>query len=314
MRVVISFTILFAFAAGLPLPAAADFSVDVPKGQILVVKIPHSAWTREKLNAASGQAIYTVEIDSNFLAARKWEQGEIPSLQEFRLEKTEECGRMRYDCKLKGFRQVELRARSVWLKLRFAPDVSNVDVAFRELVSLGTVSDFENSEFFKTKVFALQAVKVFTGPMAELPEAAKLQLFLASLNSGAERLSSETYKGKIYLVVKMSEGANIYNSIRLNQSARVAKLVNEELLDLLKKFGSSLPDNGNLYGIKLEQQVPFKDFTRESDPISYDQLQMYAPSELIKKFGDADITSQQFIDGCSVLLNGNRIQVNLSAS
>jgi hypothetical protein len=315
MRAGISLGVILVLAGGLSSVAeAADFSLEIAKGQPIIVKIPHALWAREKLNAASGQPIYVVEVDNNFLSARKWEQGDIPYLQEFHLEKTEECGRMRYDCKLKGFRQVELRTPAVWLKLRFAPDVANVDGAFRDLVSLGSESDFENSDYFKTKIFAAQVPKVFAGPLTDLPEPTKLQLFLLGLHNGAEQLSSETYKGKVYLVVKMGEGSDIYNSIRLNQSARAGKLVNEKLLDLLKKFGSTLPDNGNLYGIKLEQQVPFKDFTRESDPISYDQLHIYAPSEFIRKFGDADITNQQFIDGCSVLLNSNRIQVNLSAS
>jgi hypothetical protein len=314
MRVEIGLGVALVLAAGLASVAeAADFSLETARGQVLIVKIPHSLWAREKLNASSGQPIYTVDVDSSFLAARKWEQGEIPYLQEFKLEKTEDCGRMRYDCKLKGFRQVELRGSAVWLKIRFAPDVVNVDEAFRELVSLGSQSDFENSDFFKTKIFGAQVPKIFAGPLADLPEPTKLQLFLLSLHNGAEQLSSETYKGKVYLVVRMGQGADIYNSIRLNQSARAGKLVNEKLLDLLKKFGSTLPDNGNLYGLKLEQQIPFKDFTHESDPISYDQLQIYAPSEFIRKFSDADITNQQFIDGCAVLLNSNRIQVNLSA-
>lgn len=238
--------------------SAEDFSLNVPKGQTVVVKLPHSLWTREKLNASSGQPIYTVEVDGAFLASHKWEQGEVPYLQEFRLEKTEECGRMRYDCKLKGYRQVELRSPVVWLKLRFAPDVSDVEAAFRDLTFLGPESDFENSDFFKTKVFAIQVPKIFAGPLADLPQPTKLQLFLLSLHNGAEQLSSETYKGKIYMVVRMGEGSDVYNSLRLNQSARAGKLVNEKLLDLLKKFGSALPENGNLYGIKLEQKIPSK--------------------------------------------------------
>jgi hypothetical protein len=310
------FWLLHLLAAGsLSVAAAAgDFSLNVPKGQSVVVKIPHSTWTREKLNAASGQPIYTVEVDNNFLAARKWEQGEMPFLAEFRLEKTEDCGRMRYDCKMKGYRQAELRAPGVWIKLRFAPDVSDVNAAFRELVALGTVADFEGSDYFKTKVYAAQVPRIFVGPLADLSDPAKWQLFLMSLHSGAERMASETYKNKSYLVVQMGETANVYNSLRLNQSARVAKQVNETLLDLLKKFGSALPENSALYGIKLEQNILFKDFTRENDPDSIDHLQIYAPAEFIRKFSDADITNQQFIDACSVLLNDNRIQVNLSVN
>lgn len=304
--------------AGLTLFSAAfagaeDFTLKVPKGQVLIVKIPRKLWMQEKLGASSGQPIYTLEIDSAFMTGKKWEEGDIPSLQEFSLEKTEVCGRMRYDCKVKGFRQVELRSANVWLKLRFGPDVSDVDSAFGEVVSLGTVAEFENSDYFKTKVFAVQVPRVFAGPLAPLPDEIKLRLFQESLNNGAEALSSETYKGKTYLVVRMGEGSDVYNSLRLNQSARTAKLVNEKLLKLLKTFGTALPGSGDLFGMKLEEEIPFKDFT-SSDSVQHDHLQIYAPSDSIRKFSDADITSQQFIDGCAVLVNDNRIQVNLTSN
>ena len=293
--------------------AAEDFSLNVAKGQVVIVKIPHNLWVKEKLGAASGQSIYTIEIDNAFIAGRKWETGSVPSLREFVLEKTEECGRMRYDCKMKGFRQVELRSPAVWLKLRFAPDVSDVNSAFSEVVATGTVAQFEESDYFKAKIFAAQSPLVFSGPLSSLPNETKLRLFKDSLNSGAEGLTSETYKGKIYLVVKMGEGDDVYNSIRLNQSARTARVVNEKLLNLLKKFGTSLPAAGDLFGLKLEEAIPFRDFTG-TDPVQYDKLQVYAPSESIRKFSDADITNQQFIDSCSVLVNDNRVQVNLSTT
>ena len=306
--------LLFAALSMSTAAAAADFTLDVTKSQTIILKIPHSAWVREKLNAMSGQPIYTVEIDNSFISGRKWEQGEMPFLVEFHLEKTEDCGRMRYDCKMKGYRQAELRAGGVWVKLRFAPDVADPGAAFHDLIALGTLAEFENSDYFKTKVYAAQVPKIFVGPLADLPDEAKWKLFMASLHSGAEHISSEVYKNKPYLVMQMGETPNAYNSLRLNQSARVAKQVNESLLDLLKKFGSSLPEKGDLFGIKLEQKILFKDFTKENDAYSIDYLHLYAPVESIRKFDDADITNQQFIDACIVLLNGNRIQVNLASN
>jgi hypothetical protein len=314
MKLVLRFSLLFALGAFLPvLCAADDFTVNVPKGQKLVIKIPHNLWVRDKLDAASGQPIYIVEIDSAFMSARKWETGNIPSLREFVVEKSEECGRMRYDCKLKGYRQVELRSPAVWVKLRFAPDVTDVNSSFREVISLGTVGEFEESDYFKTKVFGAASTRIFSGPLAALPDDTKLRLFKDSLNTGAEDLTSETFKGKLYLVVNMGQGDDVYNSTRLNQSARTAKVVNEKLLNLLKKFGTSLPAQGELFGLKLMEAIPFKDFVR-GGAAQYDKLQIYAPSESIRKFSDADITNQQFIDGCTVLVDDNRVQVNLSSS
>jgi hypothetical protein len=39
---------------------------------------------------------------------------------------------------------------------------------------------------------------------------------------------------------------------------------------------------------------------------------VYAPATLIQKFTDADITNQEFIDGCTVIVGGNRVKVDLS--
>ena len=41
-------------------------------------------------------------------------------------------------------------------------------------------------------------------------------------------------------------------------------------------------------------------------------VKIYAPSDMIRKFAAQDITSQQFIDGCFVILDGNRISVPLA--
>ncbi len=311
---IVRLSVLIILAAIVPVLAAADnISLNVPKGQKLIIKIPRNLWVQEKLGAASGQPIYIVEIDSAFISGRKWETGNIPSLREFVVEKTEECGRMRYDCKLKGFRQVELRSPYVWIKLRFAPDVSDVNSAFGEVVALGTLEQFEAGEYFKNKIFSSAAARVFSGPLATLADETKLRLFKDSLNTGAEQLSSETYKGKVYLVVNMGQGEDVYNSIRMNQSARTAKVINEKLLNLLKKFGASVPAEGDLFGLKLMESIPFQDFVR-GGPQQYDKLQIYAPSEGIRKFADDDITSQQFIDGCTVIVDDNRVQINLSTS
>jgi len=46
--------------------------------------------------------------------------------------------------------------------------------------------------------------------------------------------------------------------------------------------------------------------------VKSDDLEIYLPLEQVVKFVDADITSQQLIDGSIILLGGNRIQVPLA--
>lgn len=235
-------------------------------------------------------------------------------MREFRLEKTEECGYWKYDCKIKGVRQVELRSTTTWVKLRFGPDVKDITDAMRQVIALGGVDEFESSAYFKEKIYGAQAATTFIGPLKELPDKTKFDLFVTSLNSGAIGFLSEQYKGKTYLSVMLGVNGDIYNSLRLNRSARVAKVLNDRLLDQIKKFGKFVPvDNQILFGLKIEDSIDYKDFTKDAEPFQTDKLQLYIPSESIKKFADNDITSQQFIDACTVLVNDNRIQVNLSA-
>jgi hypothetical protein len=41
-------------------------------------------------------------------------------------------------------------------------------------------------------------------------------------------------------------------------------------------------------------------------------LEIYAPYDLVEKFFNLDITNQKLVDGSIVLVDGNRIEVDLS--
>jgi hypothetical protein len=103
----------------------------------------------------------------------------------------------------------------------------------------------------------------------------------------------------------------VYNTIKLNESARVATVVNLRL-NLIKSFAVIAGDAG-LEGVKISEQILYRNFLSETRRKA-DTLELYAPLKLIKQFADADITNQQFIDQCIVILNSNRVQVSLSSS
>jgi hypothetical protein len=65
--------------------------------------------------------------------------------------------------------------------------------------------------------------------------------------------------------------------------------------------------------VKIDTEITHRDFLTpfNAEITESDKVSIYAPSELIVKFGNADITNQQFIDGCIVIVDGNRVQVNL---
>ena len=91
-------------------------------------------------------------------------------------------------------------------------------------------------------------------------------------------------------------------------------MLNENLLKTLKAFAEPVKDVTSLYGLKLEFVIPHKSFLEESAAPATYAVQLYAPADLIGKFAAADITNQQFGDGCVVIVDDNRVQVSLTAT
>lgn len=64
-------------------------------------------------------------------------------------------------------------------------------------------------------------------------------------------------------------------------------------------------------GVEFAVRIYFRNFVSESIP-TFDSLELYVLLGLARKFADADVTSQQLIDGSVVILNGNRVPVSLT--
>jgi len=146
-----------------------------------------------------------------------------------------------------------------------------------------------------------------------LPDDKRLRILaFAHMAAGSATIGSETYKDKLYLVVNLGESDTVYNELKLNQAARVAKVMNEKLLTVLKALASPIADVAGIYGLKIEFQVPHRNFLNAGTYAETDKLEAYVPADAVKKFADADITSQQLVDGSVVIVNDNRVQVGLS--
>ncbi len=168
---------------------------------------------------------------------------------------------------------------------------------------------FKRSKDFRDNVLEPQGAGIFTGPLANLPEPIKLSLF-GMVCSGGGTLGTSDYKGRTYLEVTLGDDGVVYNTLQLNQSARVTKVINDRLLDDIKAF-QGVAGLVGIGGVKFALRIYFRNFVSESVP-TFDRLELYVPLDLAKKFADADITSQQLMDGSVVILNGNRVQVSLT--
>ena len=278
---------------------AKEWQLRLAKGRTVVAKIPTGLWQTPKRSVSLGQQrIYVVDVD-NVVATSDWQASGFPYCGELTLAKVS---------KKSAYTEVELQNSSIYLKLHFSK-VDDLESEFQKVVVPGDWSKFEASEDFRANVFPVQAAKIFTGPLAQLTDPLKLSL-LRMVCNGQGTLGTETYKGKSYLAVSLADDGNIYNSLKLNQSAGVALVINDRLLQQVKLFGK-VAGLAGVDGVKLSLSISYENLATESD-FHTDKLELYVPLDLTTKFANADITSQQLVDGSVVLLNDNRIHVPLA--
>lgn len=197
----------------------------------------------------------------------------------------------------KEFTEVNLSKindRLVDIKLQFGNSIKDVEKAFSEVTFLGGVEEFTNSEYYQNLYNPN-----LDREMGELPK-------------GINEVSSQTeiFKEKKYLVSSYLD-KRAYNSNRVNQAERIARTV-QEYFPVIKKKGELLLSLKEIDGIKLEVKIAFRDFVDKSSRTQFDELKFYVPKDVLKLFIDADITDQELIDKSIILLNDNRVRVNLS--
>jgi hypothetical protein len=126
-----------------------------------------------------------------------------------------------------------------------------------------------------------------------------------------DSISFTEYKGKRYATFSL-RSLHEYNSIQLGQTARAARVLQYSFPSKLR-LGYYLREVPNLNGIRIDMEIPYRDFVNE--PVSHhDSLTLYSAFEDLKKFADADITSQELIDRSTVLINTNRVKVSLDTA
>jgi hypothetical protein len=284
-----------------PVAFGREWTLDVPKGATVVAKVPIKCWKDvEGPSFSTGIPIYTVDA-SAVLTRQDWQTTGLPYFGEFVIAKV-----VPYYGKPKGT-AVELRSNEIWLKLVFQRG-ADLNDDFKSITFTGTWKEFEGSDYFRNVIFGTLASTIFTGPLSRVSDSAKLVL-LRIAGKGLAMLSSESYKDKVYIGLSFPPSGTVYNTIQLNEAARTATVINSRLT-LLKSLGVLGADSG-FDGIKTMEAVFYRNFASETRANS-DSLQVYAPLAAIKRFSSDDITSQQFVDQCVVIVNSNRIQVLLS--
>jgi len=299
------------------------WAIDLPRGSKVTVKVPFAAMTFRYLALAArfgGEpTFYSADVESNGASitvngASDWRSKGFPSMAQALIKDAKLADD--YRSSSKGAKNVVIQLASSGgfpdMVFYIKPSVTDVNAAFRQLVALGGTDDREAVEY-REQAYSNLASSIFVGPLASVPGESRKQLLLSAGRLAPRGgIAVETYKDKRYLVLKLGVYDGVFNTLRMTQTSRVARVVNELVLGIQKALAKDAASLGTIYGLKIEVLIPFKDFSDElADPLT-DRVQIYTPLDLIRQFVQADITSQGLIDGSVLIVNDNRIQVSLS--
>lgn len=214
-----------------------------------------------------------------------------------------------------------LMVASAW-----AQTVDELEAAL-EAEAEGLVELFEQERRLKESLLELQLARIreliSEGKKTEAAAAMKeYELAMAHFKLGSlarqnfpwrtapPETTTETFGGQGYIGVLISSDVNVYNSLKLDQPARVRRLLNERLLRLLKEFAQAA-EGARTYGLMVSLRIPYRDFLGHDSSMGYDTLQLYVPIREIKRFAEYEITSQDLVDAAVVIVNDNRVSVEL---
>lgn len=198
----------------------------------------------------------------------------------------------------------------------FKQSISDVNAALRQLVIVGPPSSPEAVQYLENAT-QQRVAELNEGPFAAVTPEKKLAYLKAlSARSPDGRMGVATYKERMYLALDLGDFESAFNTLRSTQASRIAHVVNHKLLDIAKEFVDAASEIDKVQGVKITVRIKSYDFvkatSRTVEPDT-DIVELYFPLDVLRRFRDADITSQQMLDGSVVIDNGNRVQVNLAA-
>jgi hypothetical protein len=284
---------------------ARDWYLNVPKKSTVVLKIPKSAFTFSSQSIWSGKQTYStqaylVQNKLSFNGNTTWKD-EWNLMQEFILTDAKPA-------KKNSLPEVKLENPYINLSILFNREITDIAKVFDEIVYVGSLYSFEQSQYYKNEVADKLLPKIFSGNLQKLDRNFQLQLMKAA-DYESNSFGNEKYKEKNYFVIK-TKFPSVLNSVRVNQSQRIAYVFNNTLLSVIKEFSKHLKTI-EIDGLKIEMAITSYNFVNNSD-LAIDALQVYLNQPEMIQFSEAEITGQELLDKSVILVNNNRTKVDLT--
>lgn len=163
------------------------------------------------------------------------------------------------------------------------------------------------------KAVARVMAPLFAKEFAAVPEEWRSSLAAAIRRVGAGKVEPLTYRDSLYLSVNLGPHGNVFNTIQMNRTQRVARVTVEQLIPALREMERGLVGADAVQGVALHVGIFYKNFvTPDNGEAGFDLLEILVPRAELKKLASDEITSQQLVAASVVRLDGNRIDVDLS--
>lgn len=293
-----------------PAFAVRSLKLGIPKDQPIVIEVPPGQWAAKETSWTEGIPISVLRADEDFIKSRRWEDGSLPLLADFHIEKAEDCGGGVMSGRIVGcpahWSQIELRSAKAWLKIQFPPEVSDVEAALKELAFIGSVAQFETTDYLHDKVFLPNQTRLFAS-LPQLAQEDRYSFFKIGVVRGFD-MSSVSFKGLGYVQVDIP-ASTTFNTAKVSQDQRVSEVIREVILPEAKGL-LHYADGKPVGGLAFHLSIPAYNFVTGGEA-KFDDLLVYLTTDELKKFSNSDITSQKLIDDSFVLLNHDRIEAKL---
>lgn len=303
-------SVVLVMSSGSVAFAVKSLKLDIPKDQAIVVVVPQSQWAVKETSWSSGVPISILRADEDFIKSRRWENGSLPLLVDFHIEKAQDCGSGVMSGRIVGcppnWKQIELRSTTAWLKIQFPPEVTDVESAIKELAFIGSVDQFERTPYLHDKVFLPNQAKLFVA-LPQLEQDDRYNFFKMGVIKGFD-ISSASFKGLGYVQIDIP-AATTFNTLRVSQDQRISEVIKEVILPEAKTL-LFYADGKPVGGLAFHLSIPAYNFATGGEA-KFDDLRVYMTVDELKKFAASDITSQKLIDDSFVLLNDDRIDAKL---
>jgi hypothetical protein len=309
IKILLPFIILLASVS----VSAGDWPLRIPKGTVVSVKIPLHFYEYSEIPSTAKKLslfyIFITQDPAGRLIVNKndnWRDAGWMAMTDFVLTDTNFIT----DKKM-GFKGMEviLRNDTTDVRLWITPGALSESEAFDKLVYRGNIENFQTSDEYRKEFMDRFFPIYFPGPLASFSETDKLWLMKQSGYRFIDSFGLDEYKDKKYIFIA-NRSAKIFDSRRYNLKQRAASVINEPVLADMRNSYKRLKSYSGFDGLKMRVDIRYMNPATDSKP-GKDFLEIYAPMDALKAFANDEITSQEFINKCVVLIDKNRTGVDL---